>query len=162
MSIIKTDIYMWSPDDKIDEECIKFINGAQVSLRIADYSFNLSTAVDAIIARHQAGVDVKLVLDHSQALGSTEIPQLGRLKAAGVPFVEGTSMDHQIMHDKLMIKDSRVTWWGSWNITKTASKQNNTVQIVSDPEIAEKFIEKWQAMWDWITANEPQYQSSQP
>lgn len=163
MPLILEDIYMWSPNDPMDVQCVKFISTAKVSLLIADYSFNLVAAVDAIIERHQVGVAVQLVLDHSQSLGNSEVPQIKRLRDAGVDIVVGTSsVGHQIMHQKFMVKDARVTWWGSWNITRMASEQANTVEIKSSHELAAKFTEDWQFMHDWILANELHYQLVTP
>lgn len=162
MPLIKTQIYMWSPNDKIDQEFIKFLEGATRKLRLADYSFNLKAATDTLIEKHRAGVDVQLVLDHSQAAGHTEVPLVKALKEAGIPMMVGTSPAHKIMHDKFAVKDDRVVFWGSWNFTQAATLENNVAEITNDTELASAFTQRWQEMWDWIEANEKQPEPGEP
>jgi hypothetical protein len=64
---------------------LDLIDSAAQSIRVADYSYNLPALTMALVAKHKAGVDVALVLDHSQAAGTTEKPQVAALVEAGVP-----------------------------------------------------------------------------
>ncbi len=135
-----------------------FIGTAKRSLRIADYSFNLDPLVGLLVQKQQGGVDVKLVLDKSQASGSTERPEIEKLVAAKVPFVVGTSDERKIMHMKFTVLDGEWVQSGSWNYTGAASKEDNFFDIEHSPDRAAIFEEKWQKMWDWISANEAKFQ----
>ncbi len=146
----------FSPADDTLAAFMKFVASAQKMIRIADYSFNLVPLVDLLIAKHQAGVDVALVLDKSQAGGATEVPQLARLKAAGVPYVVGTSTKHKIMHAKFCVVEEDWITSGSWNYTGAASDEDNHLDLEHNETRAKWFTERWQEMHDWIVANEPQ------
>ena|SRR6185312_1330348 len=144
----------FAPTDDCKQMLLDFANSAASSVKIADYSFNMSELVDILIAKHQAGLDVSLILDKSQASGSTEIPQVTRLKQAGVPYIVGTSQDHKIMHLKVIIVDGVAVGSGSYNFTEVAGKESNNFRIEQDPEIASLFLNDWQTTHDWIQANE--------
>lgn len=146
----------FSPDDDVLGAFLKFIGSAQKLIRIADYSFNLAPLVDLLIAKHQAGVDVALVLDRTQAAGTTEKPQVERLRAAGVPLRIGTSSKRKIMHCKFAVVEEDWVSSGSWNYTGTASDENNVLDLEHNATRATAFLAYWQEMWDWISQNQPQ------
>ncbi len=146
----------FSPEDDTLAAFLKFVGSAQTLIRIADYSFNLVPLVDLLLTKHQAGVDVALVLDRTQAAGATEKPQLDRLKVAGIPFVVGTSTKHKIMHAKFCVVEQDWITSGSWNYTAAASDEDNHLDLEHNETRAKWFLERWQEMWDWISANELQ------
>ncbi len=144
----------FSPDDDTVDAFLAFIKSATKKILIADYSFNLDPLVEVLMQKHQEGVDVQLVLDRSQAAGSTEKPEVAKLKAAGISYVVGTSDKHKIMHNKFTIIDDTVVQYGSWNYTKAASDENNFFVVENNSDIAAVFKNHWQEMWDWISKNE--------
>ena len=146
----------FSPDDDVKAAFMKFVDSAEKMIRVADYSFNLPELVDLLIEKHQAGVDVKLVLDRSQSTGTTEKAQIDRLSAAGIPFVIGTSSKHQIMHAKFCVVEEDWVTSGSWNYTTRASDQNNHLDLEHNETRAKWFLACWQEMWDWISTNQVQ------
>lgn len=146
-----------SPDDDTVAAYLTWLS-SQTFIRIADFSFNLVALTDLLISRHQSGADISLVLDKSQASGSTEIPQIARLRVSGIPLVLGTSRKHRIMHDKFTLGTSS-TQYGSWNYTQAAALEDNFFFIDSDPLIYSSFLTTWNHMYDWIAANIPQVSS---
>lgn len=146
----------FSPQDDCEAALIAFVQSAEISVRVADYSFNLQSLTDTLIAQHAAGIDVQLVLDRSQAAGKSERPIIAELRAAGVPLVVGTSDKHRIQHQKFVVVDGIAVLSGSYNFTHTASLENNYFDIAHNPLRAQAFADAWQKMWDWISANEPQ------
>ena len=56
-----------APDDDVRSAILAMLNGAQHEILLQMYALTLVPAVDALIAKHQAGVDVALVLDQSQS-----------------------------------------------------------------------------------------------
>lgn len=146
----------FAPDDDTITTFLAFVQTAQKKIRIADYSFNMDKLVDILIQKHQSGVDVALVLDKSQAGGKSEVPEVQKLKDAGIPFVTGTSEKHKIMHHKFCVIDDEWVESGSWNFTETAAKENNYFDIEHSTDRALMFSQNWQKMWDWISANEKQ------
>lgn len=146
----------FSPDDDTTGAYLAFLGTATKKVRLADYSFNMDAIVELLIELKNKGVDVQLVLDRSQASGSTEKPEVAKLREAGVNFVVGTSDKHKIMHNKFTVIDDEWVQSGSWNYTTAASDENNFFDVEHSPTRAAQFSAYWQEMYDWISANEKQ------
>jgi len=146
----------FAPGDDCEAALVAFVQSATKSVRVADYSFNLQSLTDTLIAQHTAGIDVQLVLDRSQAAGPSERPIVAELRAAGVPLVVGTSDQHRIMHNKFVIVDGVAVLSGSYNFTHTASLESNYFDIAHNPLRAQAFLDAWQQIHDWIETHEPQ------
>jgi len=145
----------FTPYDDAQTPLLNPINSATKKIRLADYSFNLNSVVQALIAKHQAGLDVSLVLDKSQAGGSTEVPEVNSLKLAGVPLVVGSSDKGKIMHLKVIIVDDATVGSGSYNFTGTADLEDNFFDVEHNVERAAAFTAYWQKVHDWIATKTP-------
>lgn len=129
-----------SPEDNTQAEYLSLIEGASKSIDIADYSFNIMPLVDDLIAKAEAGIAVRLVLDLSQSSGSTEKPAITALKACkAIHMVIVESIDNAIMHNKFTCIDGHITEDGSWNYTTAASKENNNYFVFDDDLIENDF-----------------------
>ncbi|TXH38218.1 MAG: hypothetical protein E6Q98_05230 [Rhodospirillaceae bacterium] len=91
---------------------------------------------------HRRGVDVKVILDKSQATavytGATY------LQNAGVPV----AIDYQvaIAHNKMMVIDSGTVITGSFNFTKAAQDKNaENLLVIRDVDLARQYLANWQA-----------------
>ena len=105
--------------------------------------------MDVLIAKHAAGVDVRLVLDKTQAASASAKPLVAKLQASGIPLETGGSRKGHIMHLKIMVVDGRDTLSGSYNFTHTAALEENVIDIVrDDPARAAHFTKVWQEIWD--------------
>lgn len=147
---------LFAPYDDAESALLELVRAAKTKIRLADYSYNLENLTQALIERHNSGVDVSLVLDKSQAGGKTEVPKVAELKAAGIPMVIGTSEQHKIMHSKFVVIDSSIVASGSYNFTGTAEHEDNFLDIEHSGDRAAAFTDNWQKMHDWILANEAQ------
>ncbi len=58
---------------------------------ITAYGFTLQPMIDQFLANHEAGDPLHIYLDHSQASGTAEKPQVQRLVDAGIEVTIGTS-----------------------------------------------------------------------
>lgn len=142
-----------------------FLAGAKQKMRTMIYGATLTVFFDDLVAARNRGVDVKVIFDHTQSSGQAEHPQIERLIAAGwkdgVDFVIGTSPQaHQIIHIKATWIDDRWVEDGSLNYSPSAFKQINTITFSDWPEYAAYLDGIFKESWDWIAANEPQYQLS--
>jgi phosphatidylserine/phosphatidylglycerophosphate/cardiolipin synthase-like enzyme len=140
----------FSPDDDTQQVMLDFASSARKSILIADYSFTCAPLVDILVKKHTAGVDVRLVLDKTEAAAKAEKIQLAKLMAAGIPFEVGTSQRHRTMHLKVMIVDEKSVMSDSYNFTAAARLENNTFDITDDPERAARFTAIWKGIWDWM------------
>lgn len=132
----------FSPFDETTEPFLELVQSATRSLFVVIYGFTLSALVDDLIAKHQAGVTVGIILDHTQAEGTAEKVQVQRLLAAGVPFLIGTSPDaSNIIHSKFVVADERDVETGSWNFSASAARQsNNMLLIKGHPDVAAIYL----------------------
>jgi phosphatidylserine/phosphatidylglycerophosphate/cardiolipin synthase-like enzyme len=144
----------WSwvtPEDDPIPALLDLLRVAKKSIRVAAYGFTLAPVIDELIDAHKRGLDVRLILDASQAGGPAERAQVRRLKKAGVPLVEGRSEKGGIIHLKMFIVDGQWRWAGSWNVSESADKQDNEVYLFYWPEAANtshllKFEKEWKRL----------------
>ena len=145
---------LFSPDDDVQGEFLQWLATTRDFFRGAIYGFHLPQAKQHLIALHQRGGDVALVIDHIEAHGQAEGPDVADLREAGVPLLEGTSTRDRIMHHKFAIQDHRSVWAGSWNWSLTAQLESNYVDIIDNPDRAALFLSKWQEIWDYMKAHD--------
>ncbi|WDL96418.1 phospholipase D-like domain-containing protein [Alicyclobacillus sp. ALC3] len=150
----------FSPDDDTQNVFLSFIQGAKSHLRIAIYGMHLPPLIADLISLHDKGVDVALVIDHTQARGTYERPEVEQLLTAGIPLLEGTSEKHHIMHHKFAVRDKTDVLSGSWNFSESASLESNYFDVIESPQRAAMFLSKWQEMWDWIQTHEENEQEA--
>ncbi|MCL6563383.1 MAG: hypothetical protein K6U87_10280 [Firmicutes bacterium] len=152
----------FSPDDDTQGVFLDFLRQAQHEIRIAIYAWHLPPAVEILAAKVRAGVDVALVMDHSQATGHYEAPEVTQLVQAGCRVAIGTSQKHAILHHKFAVVDRLHVLAGSWNMSGAASREANYLQVVTNQDLASLFLAKWQELDTWIRRHEPQWQPSGP
>lgn len=148
----------FSPDDDTQAVFLRFLQQAQTSIYIAIYGFHLPPAQDLLIAKAQAGVPVAIIMDHTQADGKYEAPEVQHLIQGGCAVTIGSSEKHHIMHHKFAVVDDLHVLAGSWNFSQSASLEDNFLQITSNTDHAALFIAKWHEMHDWMHQYEPQWQ----
>ncbi len=137
----------------IQARAIAFINRATNSIDLAAYSFNSVPFTDALIAKWNAGIKVRYIID----AGTTQT-QADRLRVAGIPVITGTYGGNHaqgIMHNKFCVVDGRDgnsandwLWTGSTNFTTAQflTDSNNSVEI-QDFGIAQCYLIEFDEMW---------------
>ena len=157
--------FLHTPQDPADEYYFNWVTGAKKAVLISDYSFNFPKFETVIPALLKAGLTVRLVLDHSQGAGPSEVPLINFLRTLLTTYpstfsmVLGTSPLKKINHDKFTVKDNVEVSYGSWNYTKAASLENNNLIFDPTPDVISWYTVMWQTEYDWIVANEPQVQT---
>ncbi len=133
----------------IEEKLIGFINGAQTSIHIASFEFNLTPVADALIAAKNRGVDVKWMTDDKNGLEYDTQPGRGQfslLLGAGIEVKDDARS--ALMHNKFWVFDQKIVWTGSTNITVNGIfKQNNNVLVIRSSDIAFAYEREFQEMW---------------
>jgi phosphatidylserine/phosphatidylglycerophosphate/cardiolipin synthase-like enzyme len=134
----------------IEDKLIQLINGAQTSIHIASFEFNLTPVADALIAAKNRGVDVKWVTDNKHGLEYDAQPGRGQfavLSKAGVEVKDDAGRT-ALMHNKFWIFDGRIVWTGSTNVTVNGIfTQNNNVLVIRSADIAFIFEREFQELW---------------
>ncbi|MEM0461874.1 MAG: phospholipase D family protein [Candidatus Caldarchaeum sp.] len=120
------------------------INAAQRRILVAVYVFTNDRLANALIAAHNRGVDVKVVLEAESA--EIRGSEYQRLKEAGLDIrLDGNSA---LMHHKFMVIDDRIVATGSYNWSGAAEEANdeNLVAILSE-DVAKQFVEEFDRLW---------------
>jgi phosphatidylserine/phosphatidylglycerophosphate/cardiolipin synthase-like enzyme len=140
------------PDDlrgSIPEQLINRINGAQNTIHIAAFEFNLTPVAEALIAAHKRGVEVQWVTDDEYGIEADAEEgrgQFAMLEDAGIEVKDdGRSA---LMHNKFWIFDRQTVWTGSTNITVNGNfRNNNNVIVIDSPRVAEIYEREFAEMW---------------
>jgi phosphatidylserine/phosphatidylglycerophosphate/cardiolipin synthase-like enzyme len=134
----------------IEGRLIEKINGAQSSIHIASFEFDLTPVAQALIAAKQRGVDVRWVTDDENGLGADEDPDRGQfamLQKAGIEVRSDSRT--ALMHNKFWIFDGQTAWTGSTNITVSGIfQQNNNAIVLHSPQVAAIYEREFQEMWN--------------
>ena len=135
-------------------------------LRTMIYGCTLPIFFDGITAAKKAGCDIKVIFDHTQAMGHAEKPHLEALVQAGFKdgqdFLIGTSPKHAIVHLKqtsIWLPNGDVmTLEGSWNYSVSASLEMNMLSFCDSAPLATYTDKVFDLLWAWIQSNEEKYQ----
>lgn len=120
--------YCFSPGGNCSDVIIRWITRANSSIHILIYSFTLDNIRDALIQAKNRGVDVKLVMERTNANGTGA--EYENLRNAGIDIRLDTNSGD--MHDKVAIIDSHIVITGSFNYSQAANSRNNENLLVID------------------------------
>jgi phosphatidylserine/phosphatidylglycerophosphate/cardiolipin synthase-like enzyme len=107
-------LFVFATDTSAEPRIYSVIQSASKSLEMTMYELSDTTAVDDLIARHKAGVDVRVVLDQKEK--SINQAAYGALSAAGIPVV-WSSPSFTYTHQKTLTVDGRESLILTGNLT---------------------------------------------
>jgi phosphatidylserine/phosphatidylglycerophosphate/cardiolipin synthase-like enzyme len=128
----------FTPGENCTDKLVQVINLAETSIKVQAYSFTSKPIIDALIAAHHRGVDVRIILDKSQFLGTGYLAVI----QAGIPV--WIDLKPAIAHNKVMIFDNESLETGSFNYSDAAQYKNAENMLVTDEE---KPINAYLANW---------------
>jgi phosphatidylserine/phosphatidylglycerophosphate/cardiolipin synthase-like enzyme len=108
---------------------------------VQGYGFTSVPIADALIAAHQRGVRVEVLLDRSNQTAPSS--EAGAVAKAGIPV--WIDAHHPIAHNKVLIIDGRILLTGSFNWTKQAEANAENLLLISDPALAKRYADNWNA-----------------
>ena len=109
------------PDGKSGAEVVSAINAAKTSVHMTMYMLSNSDVISALISRHKAGVDVKVLLDSSSQTSNGSV--YSQLKSAGVG-VAWSSTQFTFTHEKCVLIDGKTAWIMTMNLTQSSPDAN--------------------------------------
>ena len=134
----------FSPNDGATELVVKTIESARNTVRVAAYSFTSKPIALALVESKKRGVDVKVVVDKSQATARYTAATF--LANEGVPV--RVDYRYAIMHDKFIVVDGVTVEEGSYNFTAAAEAKNaENVLVLHDATVAAKYGQEWDRLW---------------
>lgn len=141
--------YCFSPGGNCADVVVDWINRANGSVHVLIYSFTLNQVSNALIAAKNRGVDVKIVMERSNA--NERGAEYQTLKSAGVDIRLDTNSG--LLHDKVAIIDGHIVLTGSMNWTNAGVSENNENLLVLDNEAwASAFESQFEQVYKMATA----------
>jgi phosphatidylserine/phosphatidylglycerophosphate/cardiolipin synthase-like enzyme len=123
------DHLLWSPTDS-RSRLLTVINGATKTLDVEELEFSDPTVVNAIVARAQAGVRVRVVLEDPSSYSS----EVSAVKAAGGTVVGYSDPNGFYIHAKAMVADYGLSTQqveaGSMNLSSNSLDNNRELGII--------------------------------
>jgi phosphatidylserine/phosphatidylglycerophosphate/cardiolipin synthase-like enzyme len=156
---------------EIARQVAEFIDAAKASLDFAHYDFHLgaetaSVVGDAVKAAAARGVAVRFLynLDHRNPIPVPPPPEPdGKLiESLGVP-ARAIAGVPDLMHHKFVVRDGDTVWSGSTNWTDESwSRQENVIVLASSKELAVKFAENFDELWETGSVGRSGFVESRP
>lgn len=134
----------FTPGKSCQSQLIDAINKARKSIVVQAYSFTDKDVANALVKASRRGVEVKAILDKSNAKDARSAKNI--LMENGVPV----RFDYPsgIAHNKVMVIDDSVVT-GSYNFSAAAYKSNaENILFVASPELAHMYRENWLKRWE--------------
>lgn len=113
----------FSPKGGCQAMIIRSIDSARTEVDAAVYSFNNPAIAEALVRAHGRGVQVRLLLDRTQAGGRTNRIIIEQLLEAGIELKLHSR--HRIEHNKFGVYDRQAVTTGSFNWTVPAEEKNS-------------------------------------
>lgn len=138
----------FSPEGSARKLVLETISSAKTSIQVLAYAFQAPDIAQALVAAHQRGVEVRIVVDKKRNEGKTSRVAMDLVVRGGVQL---RTNDHfHIHHDKTMIVDGDAVETGSFNYAPSAETANseNVVVIRGMPEVSLQYMAHWQSRWD--------------
>jgi len=127
--------YFASEDDP-SVRLVQLIQGARQKIDFMAFSFTRESIGAATMERAKAGVKVRGVFETTGSL--TRYSEYPAMKKAGLEVYQDGNP--YVMHHKVFVIDDRITVFGSYNFTDSASRANDeNMVVVDDPAFASAF-----------------------
>ncbi len=112
---------LFSPDDGVAIHVVELLRGAEKSIDFMAYTFTSDLLAEVMLARARAGVEVRGVIEKSQA--SNPGGEYDRLRQADIDVRLDRNPD--AMHHKVMVIDGVTVITGSYNFSSSAEEHND-------------------------------------
>lgn len=140
---------LFSPEDKAMASLIALVRDAQTSIRFLAFSFTDSPLAQMMVARANAGVDVRGVFETFGSSGVSS--QLRTLWCAGLSVRQDGNAS--FLHHKVIIIDNSIVVTGSLNFSANADGANEeNVVILDNAEIADLYLQEFERLWSQSNA----------
>ena len=133
---IQIEVY-FSPDDGVESRITEILRNAEKSIDFMVFTFTSDVLTEVILARAEAGVEVRGIMERDQARNPGS--DYERLRQAGLDVI--LDYNHRNMHHKVIIIDDSIVITGSYNYSRSAEKFNDeNVLILFDDRVSEEYL----------------------
>jgi len=140
------------PDDGL-EPVLRFIESAQNSLLVKQFTLTDESLIQAVIDRKKAGVDVRVMLNAARSGGDRANDEtFEQFQNAGID-VQWTNPKFYVTHEKSIVVDERAALVATFNMClKYFTQTRDYGVIIDDPAHVAQIVEVFNADWnheDW-------------
>lgn len=140
------------PNKQNVKKIVQYISMAKKDLLICVFNVTNDDLANAVIERHKAGVNVRVISDDECA--NNPGSDIARFAKEGIS-VRTDSEPSYHMHDKFMVCDDKFVLTGSFNWTFQAGSSNQeNVLVVDHPYYQEKYTTEFEHLWLTFEKNE--------
>ena len=139
----------FTPSLNCENNLIKRINNAKISVEAAVYAINNNNIVKALKKAYDRGIKIRILTDKTQA--GQRNSRVRELHDYGINI--RVHSKHKIEHNKFAIFDFNEVITGSYNWTEPASRKNseNCVFIDHNKKTAREYHERFAYLWQMNT-----------
>jgi len=135
---------LFAPEDEVVAQLAPLIESAQSKIRFMAFSFTHDDLGEAVLARANAGVDVRGIFETRGS--ETEYSEMPRLYCADVPVRQDGNPG--TFHHKVFVIDEKIVVTGSLNFSNNADESNDeNVLIITNADIAAQYLSEFEARW---------------
>ena len=136
----------FSPGAETDRAIARAMGEARQRVWIAGYFFTSSTIAKAVAQAHARGLDVRVLLDGSQA--THRYSSATYFHNQGVPL--WINARYPVMHHKVLLIDADTVGFGSMNFTRAGAQQNaeNFNLFRHWPQLAAPYAQEFERLQD--------------
>ena len=139
--------FFLGPSPIMERAVVAFIDSADRTLDLCLYDFDVPEFADAILAAHERGVKVRMILAKENAQKAYPVLEhLKTMKSLGILTLADNRSG--LMHNKFMVADGTRVWTGSYNLTRNCSRFNdNHAILLESPELAVNYECEWEEIF---------------
>ncbi len=115
-------VYFSKKDNNISQKIINDIKSAKKSITLALYQFSNKNIYNALVTQYNKGVQITIYTDDRE-YNKTEQNLFDDLEAKGIKVYKDSSK-RALMHNKILVIDKKISWFGSGNYSYHAFGQN--------------------------------------
>jgi phosphatidylserine/phosphatidylglycerophosphate/cardiolipin synthase-like enzyme len=146
------------PDDYgkgIDQEVQPMLDAATKTIDVTSFDLNIPSLINSLASASKRGVKVRVVYDgtngsldlENDVTNNKTFDAVKILKAAKVSLVDG-GRSNGLMHDKMIIIDSKILFVGSWNLSYNDSyRNNNNLLKITNAKLIANYQAKFNEMF---------------
>ena len=135
---------LFSPEDDIQSAWIREINKARKYIHLACFGISNPVIAHALESARSRGVEVILLEDNRQSRLRWDEHEVLQSDGCEVIIKKSTVL----LHDKMGVFDGKDAIIGSWNLSESAEKQDNSdVVFINDPSVAQQTEKAWEWMF---------------
>ncbi|MCA9015959.1 MAG: endonuclease [Planctomycetaceae bacterium] len=136
---------LFSPQDDCSHRICRMIDSARKQIDICVFTITDDRVTRAIQDAHHRDVKIRIISDNDKSSDpGSDIEQLSR---SGIPVRIDNTEFH--MHHKFALFDSELMLTGSYNWTRSASKNNSeNLIITNDPALLIRFESEFEKLWN--------------